>query len=310
MPYTEFVPTVPDGANPPATFSGDALNNIVALRDMMLTGRPMPGFLHSKTAGAYTLEQPEYVTWYKASGTVGFRMKNTWTGGKLTTIDWEYTTNGATWYAMGTPQINTYSGDDIISTTVSGNFFTLVVEIWVKCLRAAASLATHIAGTGSGVHGLGTIATQSATAAALSGSSTLDGTGGVGQTTPPPVDATRIREKFNDYGAIAAAGTVTLELDKYGHFAFTPHATTSSTITVAVSGTPAAGKSETWTVEILNGQRDADGRITWAGSFKWVGGSVTRPLDTALELSGRNFFILQCRDGGTRHEIQYIGKGG
>jgi hypothetical protein len=40
----------------------------------------------------------------------------------------------------------------------------------------------------------------------ITGTSSFDGTGGVGQSARGPVDAKRVREEFRDYGAIAAAG--------------------------------------------------------------------------------------------------------
>ncbi len=132
----------------------------------------------------------------------------------------------------------------------------------------------------------------------------------LGSVTANNVDATRLREKANDYGVLANTATVTLELDKYNHFVFTANATTSAIHTIAVSGTPASGLSQSFYLEIKNGQRSADGKIIWPAAFKWVGGSGNRPLDTALAASGTNIFTAVTRDGGTRFEIQHIGVAG
>jgi hypothetical protein len=312
---TEFDPNKPDGTTGTGTtYSSTDLDNLRAVRDMLVTGR-VKGFVQTRTTGTGPdASHPQFVTWL--NGTLGFRLKLTWAGTgnhQISTFIWQWSNDtGGTWTDMGgagTDQVNTYdANDNITGTTNSGGFFTLILEIWTKTLRAVAGLATHIAATGTAVHGLGSMATQAASAVAITGG-TANGMK-FGDTTPADADTTRVRETFHDYGTIAAAGTVTLELDKYGHFAFTPNATTSNTITVAVSGAPASGKTQSWFIELVNGQRSADGKITWPANAKWVGGASARPIDTSLELAGRNLFAITTRDGGTRLEIQHIGKGG
>lgn len=314
--HTDFNSNKPSGGDSPTQYSSDDLANLRALRDAVVSGQPIPGFVQSRTTGTGPdASHPQYITWMNSTLGIGFRMKSVWGGTgshQQTSVEWEWSNDtGGSWASMGTAQANTFdANDNITATTNSGGFAALVMEIWTKCLRAVAGLAAHIAATGTAVHGLGSIATQAANAAALTGTSTLDGTGGVGQTTAPPVDGTRVRETFHDYGAIANGATVTLEFDKYSHFAFTPSSTTSDTVTIAVSGLPASGKSQTVLLEIINGRRSADGKITYPAAAKWIGGSGTRPLDTALELSGRNFISITVRDGGTRLEFSHQGKGG
>lgn len=132
----------------------------------------------------------------------------------------------------------------------------------------------------------------------------------LGVTTPDQVRAIRVREAMVALGTIAAAGTATCDLATGSAFSFTPDSTTSSTVTVAVTNPPASGDIQSFILEIINGRRSADAKITWPASFKWVGGSTNRPLDTNLELSGRNLFSLYTRDGGTRYEIAHLGAGG
>jgi hypothetical protein len=313
--YTELDSNKPDGSTSPTTYSGDDLANVRALRDIGM-GLLAKGFVQSRTTGTGPdASRPQYVTWLNATLSVGFRWKLTWGGTgnwQITSIEVEWTNdNGGSWTSVRTAQANTLDASgNITSTTQSGGAWTVVLEIWGKCVKAVSDLAAHIAAHRHLGAWLGTIATQSAAAAALTGTSTLDGTGGVGQTTPPPVDATRVRESFHDYGAIGAGATVTLEWDKYSHFAFTPSSTTTDTMVLAFSGLPASGKSQTVLIEIINGRRSADGKITYPANAKWIGGSATRPLDTALELSGRNFLSVTTRDGGTRLEFSHQGKGG
>jgi hypothetical protein len=142
------------------------------------------------------------------------------------------------------------------------------------------------------------------------GPRSFDGTGGVGQTTRGPVDAKRVREEFHDYGAIANGATVTLEWDKYSHMAFTPSATLADTVVIAFSGLPAAGLTQGVTVEIINGQRSADGKITYPANTKWIGSAAARPPDNTLAAAGRNLFGVVTRDGGTRLEWSHFGVGG
>lgn len=311
--YTNFDSANPAASQAPSPYATSDLDNLRAVRDMAITGR-IAGFVESRTQGTGPdVARPQYITWLNATLTLGFRMKSTWGGTgnyQQTAVEWEWSNdNGASWTSMGTAQANTWdANDNITASTNSGGFGTLVMEIWTKCLRAVAGLSAHILGTGTSVHGLGTMSTQPASAVAITGGAANAMT--LGQTTPKEADVTRIREAFNDYGTIAAGGTVTLELDKYAHFAFTPNATTSNTVIIAVSGAPAAGKSQTWTLEIINGQRSADAKITWPAAAKWTQGAGARPLDTALELSGRNFFTIQTRDGGARLEMAHLGKGG
>lgn len=308
--YVELDSNKPDGANSPTVYSGDDLANVRSLRDMAIAGRAK-GFVQSRATGTGPdATRPQLITWLNATLSIGFRLNITWSGFQATSIQWEWSNdNGGSWTAMGSAQAQTFdASNNITATTNSGGFFGILLEVWTKVLKAVSDLAAHVAATGTAVHGLGTMSTQAASAVAITGGA-IDGTP-VGATTPKDVDATRIREDFHDYGAIANGATVTLELNKYAHFAFTPSSTTSDTVTIAVSGAPANNKSQTFTLEIINGRRSADGKITYPAALKWLTGSASRPLDTALELSGRNVFAFTTRDGGTRYEITHLGKGG
>lgn len=311
--YTDFDSNVPAGADSAADYAVDDLANQRALRDMVITGR-VKGFVQSRTTGTGPdATRPQYITWMNSSLAIGFRMKSTWGGTgnyQQTSVEWEWSNDtGGSWTSMGTAQANTFdASDNITASTNSGGFITLVMELWTKVLRGVASLASHTAATGTSVHGLGSMSTQAASGVAVTGGS-INGTT-VGLTTPAAVRATRVAEAFTDLGSIADAGTATMDLSLGSHFAMTPSSTTSHTMTVAVSNPPASGQSQGFIFEIINGRRSADAKITWPAAFKWVGGSATRPLDTALELSGRNLFSAVVRDGGTTYDVQHLGKRG
>lgn len=311
--YIPFDPAQPDGASDNGTnYNTDHLNNQAALRDHIVEGF-FKGYAFSQANGTGSAERPQYVYFTKGAHIIRYTLTWTDTGGgayQVTSmvIDRSLDT-GSNWDAIETITF-TYDGSGNLTSTTTGGggWLAKVMQLWGKCTKAIADLSAHVAGTGTGVHGLGSMSTQAASAVAITGGTANDMA--LGGTTPDDVDATRVRETFHDYGSIGAGATVTLELDKYAHFACTPHATTSNTMVIAVSGNPASGKSQTWMLEIINGQRSADAKITWPASFKWIGGSGTRPPDNTLELAGRNLFAITTRDGGSRHEIQHLGKGG
>lgn len=308
--HTDFDSTKPSGASTPTVFTTDTVNNLIAARDMIIDGK-VKGFIQSRTNGTGSANQPQFLTWYNSALGIGFRWNITWTGFQLTTVTDEWTNDSAaSWTAIGA-QANTYDGaNNITASTVSGGFATLLMEVWTKCLKVVSDFATHAAATGTAVHGLGTAAVANLASMLITGTSTFNGAS-VGDTSPPTVDSKRVRETFHDYGGPLANGaTVTIEWDKYSFAAFTPSATAADTVTIAFSGSPAAGLGQGVTLEIINGLRSADGKITWPANVKWIGKAAARPVDTTLESSGRNIFVVYTRDGGTRYEIQHCGPGG
>src|SRR5213075_1172024 len=113
-------------------------------------------------------------TWLNATLTLGFRWKLTWGGTgnfQVTAAEWEWSNdNGASWTSMGTGQGNTYdANDNITATTNSGGWVTKFFEVWTKLLRLKSTYDTHAAATGTAVHGLGSMSTQSAAAVAITG---------------------------------------------------------------------------------------------------------------------------------------------
>lgn len=188
--YTQLASNKPAGSDSPTTFANDTLANVRALRDHAITGR-VAGFVQTRTTGTGPdASRPQFITWLNSSLQVGFRMKSTWGGTgnwQQTSVEWEWTNdNGSSWTTMGTAQANTFDNlNNITASTNSGGFFTLVMEIWTKALKAVSDLAAHIAATAADqapVHGLGTISTQAANNVAITGG-TINGAS-VGATTP------------------------------------------------------------------------------------------------------------------------------
>lgn len=306
--YTHY-----DSANPLGSQTGpnailSTYNNLIALRNAIMAGK-VQGFVFERANGSGSADDPQFFYFKNATTSIWFRATNTWTGGAITSQTWDWSNDaGATWAAMHAADAVTYdSAKNITAATIGASFLIIAMEALAKVRKAITDLAAHIAGTGSGVHGLGSVSTQAASAVALTGG-TINGTA-IGGTTPAAVDATRVREAFVDAGTIAGGGTATLDWSAASHFALTAPTSTAS-FTIAFSNLPASGKSQGVTIEIINGGRTGGGAITYPANAKWIGGVATKPADSSLETSGRNLFAVVTRDGGARLEFQHLGKGG
>lgn len=317
--YGELDVTKPDPADAPAAAMTEVMANESALRDLTLTAGRVVGFVFRRDIGSGpSTERAQYFTIWKAN--YGLRMNLTWSGYVVTQCQWEFSSNTTTgadgaWTAMGAPTVLTLDGsNNVTAQTVAGSLASAMhFELMTKVFKLLADFATHTGATGTAVHGLGNIAVMSAAAAALSGTSTLDGTGGVGQTTAPPVDATRIRENMDSaVSTIGIGGSTAFDAALKSYFKFTPTGVAPNTnaMTIAVpSNPPAAGKTQTITLELVNGKRSAGGPyITWSASWKWIGGVASKPDETTLEASGSNLFVATWN--GTNWDISHMGKRG
>jgi hypothetical protein len=302
----------PVGTQTPAAYATSDLANLRALRDMIIVGL-VPGFVQTRTQGTGPdVQRPQFLTWNNATLNIGFRWNITWTGFNPTTVQEEWQNDGVpNWLAVGAAQVNTFdASNNITASTNSGGHVNLIFELWGKVGKVVSDFATHIAATGTAVHGLASMAIQAASAIAVTGGN-IDGTV-LGATTPEKADTKRVREVIDNGGAataVANAGTYTPDLALAGYFKVQPSATLADTITIAApSNAPSASRTQSWTLEIVNGRRSADGKITWNGAYHWVGGASARPLDTALEVAGSNLFDV-CWNG-TNWDISHAGKRG
>lgn len=305
--YTHFDASNPQGSQTGPNFATSTLADLIALRNSFFTGK-VKDYVFERTNGSGSADDPQFFYFKNASTNIWFRATNTWSSGKLTTQTWDWSNDaGASWAAVHAADSNTFDASYNVTASTQGNsFFILVIEAIAKVRKTITDLAAHIAGTGTGVHGLGSVATQSAAAVAITGG-TINGTT-LGASTAAAADVTRIREAFTDLGTIAGGGTATMDWSAAAHYSFTAPVNTAN-FTIAFSNLPAAGKSQGITFEIINGQRSS-GVITYPANAKWIGGVATKPADSSLESAGRNLFVCFTRDGGTRLEIQHLGKGG
>lgn len=307
--YEHFQPNEPQGSNTGPNAVLNARRNDRAVLDGLMMGKAKD-YVFARVTGTGSAEKPQFFKWTNSGLGRVIRATNTWTGDNLTSQLWEYSDDSeATWATVHSADTITFDGSlNVTAQTGGSGFFVFIWELFAKLLNLRTSYNTHAAATGTGVHGLGSISTQAASNVAITGG-TINGTA-IGGSTRAAGDFTRVRETFTDLGAIANGATATCDLSTASAFALTPSATQSHTATIAFSNPPAAGVFQSWQLEIINGKRDVDARITWPTNAKWVGGSANRPSDATLELSGRNIFVVSTRDGGSRYEIQHLGKGG
>jgi hypothetical protein len=170
--YVDFDPTQPDAASDAGTpFGADLLNNQAALRDAMLLGL-FKGYAYAQSGG--TAERPGVVTLTKSAHII--RATLTWadTGGgrfNVTAINWERSIDtGANWDTVQNPITLTYDGSgNLTATSGGGGLFAKFMQVWGMATKALADLTTHLAATGTAVHGLGSMSTQSSSSVAVTG---------------------------------------------------------------------------------------------------------------------------------------------
>jgi hypothetical protein len=305
--HTDFVPTKPDGGvDSGPQVADEVLANLLALRDSIILGF-VKGFEQSRTNGTGTANQPQFITYYNSSLTIGFRLNITWTGFNPTTVAEEWTNDGAaTWTNVATHVLTFDGAQNVTACTVGSGAIVLLMETWAKTLKATSDLAAHVAATGVSVHGLAGMAIQSPSAIAVTGG-TEDGVDH-GQTTPGKGDFKRAREVIDNSGAarvIASGGTATPDLAVAGYFKIQPNSTTSALMTIAApANPPSSSRTQGFTLEIVNGKRDIDGRITWNAIYHFTN-SAPRPADNTLQLSGSDLFYAEWN--GASFDISYNG---
>lgn len=267
--YTNLDSAAPDGtAGTGTTYSASDLANVRALRDAVIVGR-VPGWILSRTQGTGPdVARPQYVTWLNATLSIGFRKVLVWGGTgnmQVTSVAWEWTSAGdypGTWTTMGSAQVNTWdANDNVTATTNSGGWHTLFLEVWTKCLRVVSGLATHIAATGTAVHGLGTMSLQAASAVAINGGN-INGTD-IGQTTKGLLSAKRLVEDRNSYAPGAGAGQAVDWTQG------TSYITNNGTNALTFSNVPATGQFACHTIRVSNlNNTTFPAAVTWGAGAK------------------------------------------
>lgn len=275
--HTDFDSNNPQGSQTPANEAASTLNDLRALRDAIVNGR-LEGFVQSITQGAGAdLDHPQFITWLNAALALGFRWNITWTGHQLTTVTDEWSNdNGATWTAINLAQGNTYDASNrITSSSQAGGWRTMFFQAWTQLLKIKADFATHIAATGTAVHGLASMAIQAASSVAITGGS-MDGVN-IGDTTPARGTFTTVRCQKVDFTPANNAG-VALDWTKGVNTI-----TTNGTNAIAAGSPPAVGDLIVFVDHFNN--------VTWPGTVSW--GTLGIP-----SIAGQAYVGLFTTNGG------------
>lgn len=276
MAYTAFDPTTPAGTQAGTAVCDSARNNGKAIRDAVLMGA-MDGFVFSVSGG--TASQPATMFW--KNGTIWLRATITWgagtgTDGNPTNIVWELSLNsGGVYDTIDTQTFTWDSSGNLTATTGSGSWVSWISGLLGKFKTLNASYTAHAAATGTAVHGLGTMSTQSAAAVAITGGS---------------AQLTYEREAKVALGSIS--GSTAINWAAGGHVTVTAGAAgaalTHSNLPNGVIGYV--------TVEVTNG---GVASALFSG-LKWPGG-----VAQSFSVSGRDIIALMCHDGTTVNVVGF-----
>ena len=110
MAYTQFADSKPVASDNGLTVIDDTRNNLMAMRDNLITGAAA-GWSYTPSGGSAT--EPAVMTY--AKGTERLRATITWTSGNPTQIVYAYSSNsGSTYDTIGTKSI-TYDADSNVT---------------------------------------------------------------------------------------------------------------------------------------------------------------------------------------------------
>lgn len=283
MAYTPFVTTTPAISQTRQQIVDSSRNNLLALRDAIIIGR-VGGATLSVSGG--TAEEPNIRLW--SSGTDRWRATYTYSGGYVTQIVWEYSSNSGSSYDTICTETVTYDGSN---NQTAGNNSSLVSWLfeWIgkfKALRT--SYNAHIAATGTSVHGLGTMSTQAASAVAITGGTIDNAT--IGATTRALGTFKQAREVHSSVSFVSG-GTTNLDWSAAASFDVT--ATGTGATTLGFTNPPASGIAASIVLHLTNG-----GLRTWTypTGTKWASGTAP-----TLTSSGLDILQFVTRDGGTTY---------
>jgi hypothetical protein len=279
MPYNPFVATNPAISQTRQNIVDTSRVNLVALRDGVIIGR-INGWTLSVSGG--TAEEPSIRLW--SNGTERLRGTYTYSAGFVTQVVWEYSSNSGSSYDAIATETCTYDGSN---NATGGNNSGVLSWLWewigkLKSLRT--SYNAHAAATGTAVHGLGTMSTQSAASVAITGGN-IDNTT-IGGTTRAIGTFKQAREV---HVAVSFSGGATIDWSAGGSHDFT--ASGSGAATLTFSNMPPSGIAASIILDVTNG-----GLRTWTypSGTKWANGTAP-----TLTSSGRDILQFYTRDGGT-----------
>ncbi len=251
MAYDEFDPNKPDPAvDNGSTSCTNSQKNFRAVRDSAIA-LLFKGFAYAQSGG--TAEEPTTITLTR--GTTIIRLTNTWgtSGGSLgqrTKVKAEISYNSGAAYEViqddaGSASDRTYDASgNLTAAAGSASLLDKVMEWFGKIKALRTSYNAHAAATGTAVHGLGTISTQSAAAVAITGGTINNTT--IGVTTQTNARFTNAIELHVAYTPGSGAG-VTLDLSRGSS-----KITNSGTNTITFSNAPPSGFLYGHVLEVTN----------------------------------------------------------
>jgi hypothetical protein len=276
--YVPFDDTKPAGSDTGAQVPGFINVNEKALRDAIVAGGMLKGYELSVSGG--TAAQPALFYLKKNGGSVWLRGTPTWGSGagqdgNITAMAWDLSINSGSDYttapggSIGTSTFSFDSSGNLTTVTGVGGFGAWVWGLLGKVYKVVANLATHIAATGTAVHGLGTIAQQNSGAVSITGGAAV---------------LTYEREAKGVLGNVSTSTAI-----NWAGQGLCTMTVTGSSAALTWSNLP-SGNVGYMTLDVTNGGI-ASALIT---SYKAQGGvavSWTNP--------GRDICTLMCHDGAT-----------
>lgn len=289
MAYSPYNGAKPDPTADNGTAFGTNIRiNDAALRDGIILGG-MPGWTYAQSGG--TASEPTTIT--HSSGTERIKQDLTWASGNITQVISSYSSNSGTTYdALGTATAS-YSTNDLTAVASAGSpggisGFTLkIMSIFGKFTALAASVTSHLAATGTAVHGLGAMALQAISAVTITGG-TIDNVT-IGGTTRNVGNFLVERETYTDLGTIATSGTATINASAAGWYELTLSTTAASTATITLSGVPPANLAGGVIINVITGATFPN-TVTWS-NMTWPGG-----VTPTLVASKKNIITVFARN--------------
>jgi len=138
--------------------------NLLALRDAVVSGR-IAGWTLATAGG--TAEEPASKSW--TNGTERIVAGITWSGGYITQVVWDWSNDSGVSYSRICTETANYDGSGNMTTGNNSSWLSWFYEVMGKVKASRNSIAAHIAGVGTAVHGLGSMSTQNANAVAITG---------------------------------------------------------------------------------------------------------------------------------------------
>ena len=294
--YNHIDLTKPDPATQAGTAFGNSSRDQIKVAIVALACGELEGFTYSQSGGTAQYPGIQLLT----NGVYRIRRTLTWGNGtpagtlnNITAAVLEWSDDSGGTYVTVASETRTYdTNGNLTATTAASGMMAFAEALYGRFSVLNTSFTAHAAATGTAVHGLGTMATQSAASVAVTGGA-IDGAV-IGGTTPAAVSATTFTGKGINLGAtITASVAVDWSAGDYFYATFT-----GAGAALTWSNLPAADKIRGVTIEITNAGLATN---PWPAGVKWPGGAAPTRTSGA---SAVDIYEFHCRDGSTVRGVQ------